>query len=126
MFSTSGTEKAQPIDVLATYELLAEVTGRMRTAAAEEDWDRVIALESECSSVYDKLLAIDQAGTPPSADYQKRKAELICRLLDDDAHIRERVSGQLSRVWRLLDGGTTVNRLNSAYGFQAGALNARE
>ena len=102
-------------DILAAYEQLAEVTGRMRVAATEEDWDGVIALETECAGVYRRLAAIE-TGAPFDPEYQRRKSELICRLLDDDALIREKVSGQLTNIWRMIDGRGTVNRLNAAYG----------
>ena len=115
---SEGDMEQQSAEILKTYEHLAEVTGRMRAAATEEDWDSVIALESECASVYGRLLTVER-GIAVDADYQRRKAELVRKLLDDDAHIRERVSGQLSRVWRLLEGGRQVERLNSAYGLQA-------
>ena len=114
MHNGSAVKEQQRTAILETYEHLAEVTGRMRIAALEEDWDSVIALESECASVYHRLLSVDQ-GAAFDTDYQQRKAELIRKLLDNDAQIRERVSGQLNRVWRLLEGGRKVERLNSAY-----------
>jgi flagellar protein FliT len=112
-------QKHTPADVLKAYEQLAEVTGRMRAAATEEDWDTVIALEAECASVYARLVATD-GDVPTDSDYQRRKAELICKLLDDDAQIRERMSGQLSRIWRMIDGRGTIDRLNTAYGGAGG------
>ncbi len=101
-------------DIIKAYEHLAEVTARMRVAAANEDWDGVIALETECASVYTRLTKIE-TGAPFDPDYQRRKSELICKLLDDDAQIRERVSGQLTSIWRLIEGQPNVDRLRSAY-----------
>lgn len=118
-------EPYKPADILKAYEHLAEVTGRMRAAALQEDWDSVIALESECSSVYTHLVATD-SGAPFDAEYQRRKSELICKLLDDDAQIRERMSGQLSRIWRMIDGRGTIDRLNSAYGAGGGCGGASQ
>lgn len=108
-------QPSKPADILKAYEQLAEVTGRMRVAAASEDWDGVIALESECAKIYARLTTIE-AGAAFDADYQRRKSELICKLLDDDAQIRNRVSGQLTRIWQLIDGRPVVDRLSSAYG----------
>ena len=111
-------ECRQPTEILAAYEHLAEVTARMRLAASEEDWNRVIVLESECASVYTALASIEN-GVSGDAEYQRRKSELICKLLDDDADIRERVSGQLTRIWHLIDGRPRVARLAAAYGAAA-------
>jgi len=101
-------------DIISAYEHLAQVTARMREAAAKEDWDHVVALETECASVYARLTKIE-TGAPFDADHQRRKSELICQLLDDDAQIRERVSGQLTSIWRLIEGQPNVDRLRSAY-----------
>jgi flagellar protein FliT len=102
-------------DILQAYEQLSQVTARMRAAALEEDWDAVIALEAECAGMYTHLLEIDDS-TQSDATFQRRKSELICKLLEDDAQIRERMSGQLTRIWQMIDGRGAIDRLNSAYG----------
>jgi flagellar protein FliT len=107
--------RSKPADILKAYEHLAEVMGRMRVAASKEDWDGVITLESECAKVYTNLATVE-AGAPFDADYQRRKSELIRKLLEDDAEIRDRVSGQLTSIWRMIDGRGHVNRLSAAYG----------
>jgi flagellar protein FliT len=102
-------------EILETYEHLAAVTARMRAAATSEDWDRVVALETECAGLYTKLQTVE-TGVAGGPAYQRRKSQLICQLLEDDAQIRELVSGQLARIWRLIDGAPRVAKLNSAYG----------
>ena len=104
-------------DILASYERLATVTSRMREAAVRDDWDSVIALESECAGLYTRLMSARDEG-PQDPAVQRRKSELICKVLEHDAQIRERLSGQLVHIWRMLDGERQMNRLNSAYGSQ--------
>ena len=101
--------------VLAAYERLAEVTERMRGAADMADWDCLIELEAQCAALYEGLTQVE-TGASGDAAYQRRKSELICQVLDHDAHIRERVSGQLARIWHMIDGKPQVARLNAAYG----------
>jgi flagellar protein FliT len=120
MAAKPDMQRSKPAEILKAYENLADVTGRMRVAASNEDWDAVIALETECAKIYTKLTAIE-AGAPYDDDYQRRKSELICKLLDDDAQIRNRVSGQLTRIWQLIDGRPAVERLSSAYGASGAA-----
>jgi flagellar protein FliT len=110
----------QATDVLSSYEHLAQVTSRMREAAIRDDWDSVIALESECASLYAVLMSAKDARAGDLA-HQRRKSELICKVLEDDAQIRERLNGQLVNIWRLLDGHRQVGRLASAYGGPASA-----
>jgi flagellar protein FliT len=120
MATKRDMQRSKPADILKAYEQLAEVMARMRIAASNEDWDGVVELEAECAKVYTKLTAVE-AGAPYDDDYQRRKSELICRLLDDDAQIRNRVSGQLTRIWQLIDGRPAVERLSSAYGASGAA-----
>lgn len=102
-------------EILGSYEHLVQVTARMREAAANDDWEQVIALESECAPVYSRLMASIEHG-PVDEDYRRRKSALICKLLEDDAEIRERISGQLTHIWRLIHGRPQLEQLNSVYG----------
>ena len=102
-------------DIIASYEHLADVTSRMREAAVRDDWDSVLALETECAGLYTRLMSARDEG-PQDPARQRRKSELICKVLADDAQIRERLSGQLVHVWRLIEGEHKVSKLNSAYG----------
>lgn len=115
---TSETE--QPAGgLLAAYERLAQVTSRMREAAAREDWDLVMSLESECATLYAGVLNGDN-NRSVDRDYQQRKSELICKLLADDADIRGRISGELTRIWRLIHGRDRVEQLTSTYRASSG------
>jgi flagellar protein FliT len=105
----------QTTDILTSYEHLARVTSLMREAAIRDDWDSVIALESECAGLYTRLMEAKDAA-PSDVAQQRRKSELICKVLEDDARIRELLSGQLVNIWRLLEGERQVVRLTSAYG----------
>ena len=111
--------ESEPIDILTSYEHLAAVTSRMREAAIRDDWDSVIALESECAGLYTRLMEAKNVQSS-DAEKQRRKSELICKVLEDDAQIRELLSGQLVNIWRLLDGERQVGRINTAYGSAGG------
>ncbi|MGZ8262916.1 MAG: flagellar protein FliT [Burkholderiales bacterium] len=101
-------------EILDSYESLCAVTSRMRQAALSEDWDALIALEAQCASIFSRLVCIED-GAPRSEAYQRRKAELISRVLDDDAEIRERANAQLAGIWRMVDGKRNVRRVESTY-----------
>ena len=108
-------DDARASEILALYVRLSELTGRMRQAARAGDWDGLIALEAECADVSSLLIACED-GAPRSAEYRRRKADLIRKLLDDDAEIRQSVNQRLTGLWRLIDGRTNVEKLNAAYG----------
>jgi Flagellar protein FliT len=104
---------------LAAYERLAAVTSRMREAAALEDWNAVMSLETECATLYADVLNGD-SDCIGDLEYQQRKSELICKLLEDDADIRGRISGELTRIWRLIHGRDRIEQLTSTYSSSGG------
>jgi flagellar protein FliT len=106
-------------DVLALYSRLSALTSRMREAARAAEWDELIALEAECASVSSKLITRED-GAPGTGEYQRRKADLIRKVLEDDAVIRQSVNERLAALWRLIDGRTKVERLTAAYGGDSG------
>jgi flagellar protein FliT len=106
-------------EILALYAQLSVVTTRMREAARAADWDGLIALEAECADVSSRLIEYDD-GDLRNMDYQRRKAVLIRQVLDDDAEIRQNINERLAGLWRLIDGRTSVERLNAAYGAESG------
>jgi flagellar protein FliT len=106
-------------EILALYRQLRVLTARMRQAAADADWDALIALESECAGVSCLLIACED-GSPRTAEYQRKKADLIREVLEDDAQIRQSVNARMTGLWRLIDGRGQVKKLNAAYGTNSG------
>ena len=106
-------------EILTLYTQLSAVTTRMRQAARASDWDGVIALEVQCTRLSSRLVERED-GAPRTADYQRRKADLIRQVLEDDAEIRQNVNERLTGLWRMIDGRQKVERLNAAYGTDRG------
>ncbi len=111
-------------EILALYTQLSVVTTRMREAARAADWDGLIALEVECADVSSQLVKRED-GAPRTVDYQRRKADLIRKVLQDDAEIRQNVNERLAGLWRLIDGRKSVARLNAAYSAESGISRTR-
>jgi flagellar protein FliT len=101
--------------VLATYEHIARLTGQMLAAAQASQWDRLTALEQECSALFAPLMAQPERPAPASADYVSRKSELIRHILADDAQIRLLVEPRLEDLAALLSTGRQQRQLNRAY-----------
>jgi flagellar protein FliT len=106
-------------EILALYIQLSALTARMRQAARTGDWDGLIALEVQCAGLSSQLVQRED-GAPRNLDYQRRKADLIRKVLEDDAEIRQNVNERLAGLWRLIDGRTKLQRLNAAYGAESG------
>ena len=100
--------------VLAIYIRIADLTRQMLAAARIGEWDRLIALERACSTLFARLPAVED-DRPHSAEYQRRKAELIRGVLDDDAQIRMLVEPWQARLSALIDHHGQQRRLQQTY-----------
>ena len=69
------------------YEYLSSLTTQMRIAAAQGEWEQLGNLESLCS---ERIAVMQQraANTLIDESMRKHKAELIRKILSDDAEIR--------------------------------------
>ena len=100
---------------LATYERIASLTGEMLHAAEASDWDRLSALERDCSALFAPLIAEPDRKVPRSLEYRQRKAELLRRILAEDARIRALVEPRLEELSTLLGSTRRKQRLDDAY-----------
>jgi flagellar protein FliT len=104
-----------PTEMLATYETIAAITGRMRAAAQGADWERLAALERDCA----KLVATLRAAAPVyelTRAQHKRKFELLRQMLDDDAEIRRHTEPWMEQLKSMMASAGKSRRINSAYG----------
>jgi flagellar protein FliT len=105
--------------VIATYESIAGITARMLAAAEAAEWDKLAALERDCA----KLVAtLQQAATPDNfaQPEQRRKFELIRKILAHDAAIRRHTEPWMEQLKSFIDSAGKSRRINQAYGAVAG------
>lgn len=101
--------------ILHTYECISLVTKQMLAAARGGQWDTLVSLERECSALFAPLFTGDDS-RPRSPEFQRRKAELIRSVLDDDAQIRVLVEPWLAQLSDLLCHSGKRRQLSQAYG----------
>ncbi|MCE9638738.1 MAG: flagellar protein FliT [Betaproteobacteria bacterium] len=100
--------------ILATYESISRLTRQMLAAARNGDWDGLVRHERECSGLFARLMnGEDQR--PRGTDFQRRKAELIRGVLDDDAEIRLLVEPWMANLAILLGHAGRQRRLSQTY-----------
>jgi flagellar protein FliT len=85
-------------DVLAMYENIAGLTGRMAVAAKASDWNGLDQLENQCAAAASATLS-----GVPALDGAKRlrKIDLLKQIMANDRAIRDATEpwmGQLDRV----------------------------
>jgi flagellar protein FliT len=104
-----------PKQVIATYEHVAGITGRMVEAAQNADWDQLVTLEQKCSRL---VATLELAATPVtlSPQQQQRKTGLIRQVLAADAEIRRHTEPWIDELKLLLDSAGKAQRVRRAYG----------
>ncbi len=100
--------------VLDTYSLIVAKSGEMLDAAKNGDRDRLFGLEQDCRALTEKLKQIDNGTIHPDSVYLQRKAELIRKVLSDDAEIRKFTEHWMTPLASYLDNGWHKYRLQQA------------
>jgi flagellar protein FliT len=102
-------------ELIQTYESVLAVTGEMLEAARGEDWDRLVEREKRCRELIDTLIqARDEVAL--DSDTRRRKAEIIRKVLADDAAIRDLTQPWLARLQHLMTSAGRERQLHAAYG----------
>jgi len=101
--------------VIANYELLEELTARMRAAAEQSAWDQLISIESQRTALLDEMKPMDAAVELDAASHQ-RKVQLIGKILADDAQTRNYTRSWMSQLELSIESNSNEQRLRKAYG----------
>ncbi len=99
---------------LPIYRAITAVSTRTLAAARRGDWDEVVAEQDRCRELVDELRAI-----PPSALSEVErleKFEILVRLVDEDAQIRDLVQPWMQKLERMLNTAGNERRLDASYG----------
>jgi flagellar protein FliT len=107
--------------ILDTYGTIAVKSGQMLDAARNNEWTRLIALEQDCRALTETLRRVDKDATYPDAAYLQRKAELIQKILADDAEIRKFTEPWMNQLAAYLGNARQEYRLRRAYETDHGA-----
>ena len=73
---------------LAYYESISELSHLMLCAARLGDWDALVDAEQSCAALIRKLQSAGDVSAMLDEGQRRRKHEIILKVLDDDAQIR--------------------------------------
>jgi len=103
------------MQVISNYESLSALTGQMREAAMQGEWDRLVSIEQQCGQ---QVAAMRPADATAALDEptRQRKIQLIKKILADDAEIRNRTETWMEQLQRIMQSNRQEQRLQQAYG----------
>ena len=100
--------------VIENYEFLSSITGQMRVAAMQGEWDHLVELEKQCSQRVETMKTQD-AATLLDESTRLRKVALIRKILADDAEIRNHTEPRMAQLQRIMRSVGQERRLQQAY-----------
>lgn len=101
-------------EIVETYEALSVLTGEMLIAAQHGEWEKLTELEHHCRKPISQLMA-KAPGAELNENDQKRKMDIIRKILADDAKIRELVEPRMAKLMQMLQGAGASRKLATAY-----------
>ena len=101
--------------VITNYETLSALTGQMREAAVQGEWDKLASIEQQCGQQVAAMRPADAAAALDEPARQ-RKIQLIKKILADDAEIRNRTEVWMGQLQRIMQSNRQEQRLQQAYG----------
>lgn len=100
--------------VISNYQVLSGITGQMREAAIQGEWDKLVLLEEQCSLQVSTMRPLDASAQLDEPERQQ-KISLIKQILADDREIRNRTESWMAQLQRLMQSNRQEQRLHQAY-----------
>ncbi len=100
--------------VIAKYEFLSSLTGKMREAAERGEWEQLIAIEHQCSELIVTIKTLD-AETPLDDAEHQQKRQLIKKILADHAEIQNLTQIWMDELQQSIQSNRQEQRLRQAY-----------
>jgi flagellar protein FliT len=101
--------------VIANYEALLALTGQMRVAAMDGEWDQLVEIEQQRGDLIAAIKPVD-AEVALDMDARQQRDQIIHKILTDDAEIRSRVQAWMGQLQLSMQSNRQEQRLLQAYG----------
>lgn len=99
--------------VIDHYQHLSNITGQMRMAAAQGEWDKLVELEQQCNRHVEQMKQHDLA--PLDESIRLQKVSLIHKILADDAAIRDQTLPWMAQLQHMMNSSRSEQRVKQAY-----------
>lgn len=101
-------------DAMQTYEILERTSRRMLAAARDSEWHLMVHLELDCVKLIEEL-PDDEVRQQLDDAQHRRRHEIICRILADDAEIRDLVAPWMMQAKQFLTSLALERKLKQSY-----------
>lgn len=102
------------VQTLKTYHAILTMTGKMLTAAQNNEWDQLIVFEQECKLLTELL--VDNNPEPIlDKELLQKKVRIIHQILADDAQIKAITEPWMEKLQDLLESNNRAINLQQTY-----------
>ncbi|WP_229518313.1 flagellar protein FliT [Massilia sp. PAMC28688] len=101
--------------IIAIYEAMSDITGRMLAAAQARDWENLAELETHCAGHVQTLKASEPAA-PLTGESRAKKIRIIHQIMAHDREIRSLTEPWMAELAALMNNAGTERKLSRAYG----------
>ncbi len=101
-------------DIVALYREVERLTGNMLSAAHQQDWDQLVALEAGCARCVESIKGC-QVSVKLSEEARQQKITLLKSILANDREIRKLTDPWMQRISHLLETANTECRVRRTY-----------
>jgi flagellar protein FliT len=113
-WSMEEHDQMSATEIVTHYESLSHLTSQMREAAEQGKWDVLLDLEHRCSQHVETMKPVDAVAALDESG-RERKAQLIKKILTDEAVIRNRTEVWMEQLQRIMHSNRQEQRLQDAY-----------
>ena len=113
------TEAPVERDIVALYREVERLTNSMLSAAHQQDWDQLVALEAGCANCVESIRGCAVAGKL-SGEARQQKMMLLKSILANDREIRKLTDPWMQRISHMLETANTECRVRRSYGGNEG------
>ncbi len=104
------------VEVLRHYDSIAAASARMLEAARSEDWDGLIAAESQCAELVSELTRLDpDCRVRMQPDDNQRRLQALGEVLANDAQIRSLTQHWMRSLESMLGATGQGHRAHRSY-----------
>lgn len=100
--------------VIENYQRISSLSAQMRVSATQGEWDHLVELEKQCSLCVESIKSQDATTTLNESDLL-HKAELIRKILADNAEVRKHTEPWMAQLQRTMQSAGQEHRLHQAY-----------
>jgi len=103
------------LQIMQRYEKALALTRSMLEAAQKSEWERLVAVERERTSLVDQLRDLDRE-PPRDARERERKRALLCEIMQLDEQIENLTRDWMRELREVLSSIKAEERLSRTYG----------